>query len=84
MFNDIENAIKKLRSDYPQYYESTNTLEGQSEFVLSVSWEDGEVDAYIKGDEDVLNDVDEETAFYEDVRNVQDMIINSQKINFEQ
>ena len=83
MYNEIEKELERMMIDYPNRIDLINKLNEQKVNVYDCSWEDGEVEAYLKTDGDVLNDIEQDTEFYEDARNVQDMLINSQIIAFE-
>lgn len=80
MFNEIEKEIERMMIDYPEHIGLINTLNEQRIMVYNCSWEDGETEDFLKGDYDILNDIKHDSSFYEDVRNVQDMLVNSQII----
>jgi len=81
MYSEIEKQIEKLMIDFPEHTDLINTLNEQRITVYNCSWEDGECESFLKGDCDILNDIEAESIFYEDVRNIQDMLINSQKMD---
>ncbi len=79
MYNEIEKEIEKLMIDYPEHIDRINQLNEQRVMVYDCSWEDGELDCILKEGSDILDGIEQDTAFYEDVRNIQDMLIQSQK-----
>jgi len=79
MYNETEKEIEKLMINYPEYLDRVNLLNEQRIMIYNCSWEDGELDCILKEDGDILDGIEQDTAFYEDVRNIQDMLIQSQK-----
>lgn len=83
MYDKIYKEIERMMIDYPEHIDAINALNEQRIYVYNCSWEDGECESFIKGDNDVLNNFEQDTSFYDDVRKVQDMIINDQIIDCE-
>ena len=77
MYNEIKAEIEKLMIDYPEQLDIIHVLKSQSVTAFNCEWEEGELETFIKEDSDILNGIDEDSSFYEDVRNVQDMIITA-------
>lgn len=74
----IENKINELKIDNSKLMESLNILHGQLLDASNSDWTRSELGDYLKSENDILDsdDFNQETQLFEDIRNIQDEIIN--------
>ena len=75
-FTTIEAQINILK-DYADdtQFEALNKLHAQLNQAANAEWTKDELSNLIKSDDDVLDNFEKDTAFYEAVREIQDGII---------
>lgn len=75
MNKQIKTALEQLLIDYPENIDVVSVLNSQIVTAYNCEWENGELETFLKGENDVTDGLEQESTIYEDIRDIQDMII---------
>ncbi len=77
-YQTLQNEINELKIDFTSESEidALNELHNQFNLLSASNLDEDEISDMVKGEFDVLTHFDQDTYFYESIRNIQDSMIN--------